>query len=92
MFVYGPAFFSADWAVQKTTQITERVNWELRFEFLNAFNNANFYYGPPSVIFYAPSVNLQSNTFGQITNAYQDFDTTDSPGGRVIQLVARINF
>ncbi len=92
MFIYGPSFFDADWAIQKNTRITERVNWELRFEFLNAFNNANFYYAAPSVIFYAPSASLQSSTFGRITNAYQDFDTTDSPGGRVIQIVGRINF
>lgn len=92
MFIYGPKFFDADWAIQKNTRITERVSWQFRAEFLNAFNNANFFYGPPSVIFYAPSANLQSNTFGRMTRAYQDLDTTDSPGGRIVQLVARINF
>lgn len=30
--------------------------------------------------------------FGQIFRAYQDPDSTDDLGGRIIQLVARINF
>ncbi len=83
VFIYGPAFLRTDLAVQKTTPITERVKLELRFEFLNAFNNANFMY---------TNRTLQSPLFGQITTAYSDFNGTADPGGRVIQLVGRINF
>jgi hypothetical protein len=38
------------------------------------------------------STNLQSTSFGRITSAYQDTSTTDDNGGRIIQMVLRINF
>jgi hypothetical protein len=36
--------------------------------------------------------NLTSSAFGRMTNAYQDLSTTNDPGGRVGQLVIRVNF
>jgi len=101
VFIYGPDFFRADWAIQKTTRITERVNFELRFEFLDAFNNANFLWGDAynasgysagASFFSTVSGNLQNPAFGRIFTAYQDFDSTADPGGRTMQIVARINF
>jgi len=101
VFIYGPDFFRADWAIQKTTKITERVNFELRFEFLDAFNNANFLWGDAynasgysagASFFSTVSGNLQNPAFGRIFTAYQDFDSTADPGGRTMQIVARINF
>lgn len=91
IFVYGPQFFRADWSLVKDTPITERTTFELRFDFLNAFNNADFYYGG-SASAVATTTSINSNSFGRITNAYQDLSTTDDPGGRIIQVVARINF
>ena len=100
-FLYGPAFFRADWSIIKTTKITERVSSEFRVEFLNAFNNANFLWGDAynasgfsagASFFSTVSANLQNPGFGQIFTAYQDPDSTDDLGGRIIQLVARINF
>jgi hypothetical protein len=91
LFVYGPPFFRADLGLQKTTAITERVNWVLGVNFLNAFNNANFYWPSPSN-FGTVNRSLQTPNFGQITQAYQDLDGTGDPGGRVIQLVGEINF
>jgi carboxypeptidase family protein len=100
-FIYGPAFFRADWSLEKDTRITERVSSEFRVEFLNAFNNANFLWGDAynAAGFYAGasffstvSGNLQNPAFGRIGTAYQDPDSTDDLGGRIIQLVARINF
>jgi hypothetical protein len=90
-FLYGPQFFRQDWNIVKRTRITERVNWELRFEFLNAYNNVNFFY-PGSETTSVASVSAQTTAFGRVTNAYRDFSTTDDPGGRIIQLVMRINF
>jgi hypothetical protein len=92
-FIQGPGFFRADISVLKRTRITETTNVEFRAEFLNAFNNINFLYGG-SAATTANSVSLQSTTFGRIVspNAYQDISTTDDPGGRVIQLVLRVNF
>lgn len=96
LFVYGPQFLRADISLVKDTKITERVTLELRAEMLNAFNDANFYYACGSGT--SPcSISTQSTRFGQMgstsTNgAYQDFNTTQDPGGRLVQLVARINF
>ena len=43
-FFTGPSFFRADISLVKTTKITERVNFEMRMEALNAFNDADFYW------------------------------------------------
>jgi len=64
---------------------------ELRADLLNAFNNPNFYYGGSASSSTATKT-LTSTTFGRITSAYQDISTTDDPGGRILQLVARVNF
>ena len=95
-FFTGPSFFRADISLVKTTKITERINFEMRMEALNAFNDADFYWASgPGVS--PSSVSTQSTRFGLMgstnTNgAYSDINTTQDPGGRVIQLVGRINF
>jgi hypothetical protein len=100
-FLYGPHFFRSDWSLVKVTSITEKVKLELRGEFLNAFNNANFLwgdaYGVPGYsagasFFSTVTGNLQNPSFGRIFTAYQDLDSTADPGGRTVQLVARISF
>lgn len=89
--ITGPRFFRADWSLSKHTKITERVELELRVDLLNAFNNPDFYYGGSAST--SPGTKtLESTTFGRITSAYQDISTTDDPGGRILQLVGRINF
>jgi len=95
-FFTGPSFFRADISLVKTTKITERINFEMRMEALNAFNDADFYWaGGPGTS--PQSVSTQSTRFGLMgsnnTNgAYTDINTTQDPGGRVVQLVGRINF
>ncbi|MFB3921350.1 MAG: TonB-dependent receptor domain-containing protein [Terriglobia bacterium] len=37
----GPGFFSANWALHKNLQLTERVGMEIRWESFNLFNNTN---------------------------------------------------
>jgi hypothetical protein len=91
LFLSGPSFFRADWSIGKRTKIGEKANIEFRAEFLNAFNNANFFFGGDAATTVA-STNLQSTSFGRITSAYQDVSTTDDNGGRIIQMVLRINF
>ncbi|MEK6321815.1 MAG: TonB-dependent receptor [Acidobacteriota bacterium] len=95
-FLYGPNFFRADLSVVKKTRITERANVEFRVEFLNAFNNINFLIGNA---FAGDIANADLNTvtvntlnFGQTSHAYRDLSTTNDPGGRLIQLVLRVNF
>jgi hypothetical protein len=94
--LYGPSFFRADLSIVKKTRITESANVEFRVEFLNAFNNTNFLIGNAfagdvsNLDNYTVSVN--SLTFGQTTHAYRDVSTTNDPGGRLLQLVLRVNF
>lgn len=87
----GPAFFRSDLSIVKKVRFTERMNLELRAEFLNAFNNINFLVGNAG-----NDVNTlggqATTSFGRITNAYQDLSTTNDPGGRLVQLVVRFNF
>lgn len=91
LVLYGPRFDRYDLSIVKKTKITETVNFEFRAEFLNAFNHINFIVGNP-----ANDVNVVggfgTQTFGQVTQAYRDLSTTNDPGGRMIQFVARINF
>jgi len=90
-FVWGPQFFRADISLVKETKITERVSVELRAEALNAFNDSDFYWACTAGSS-ACSISTQSTSFGKMAGAYQDFNTTQDPGGRVLQLVARVNF
>jgi hypothetical protein len=87
----GPMFTRFDISAVKKIRVTERFNVELRGEFLNAFNNINFMVGSPANDTNS-ATNFSSADFGKITAAYQDTSTTNDPGGRLVQLVLRINF
>ncbi|HEY1339484.1 MAG TPA: carboxypeptidase-like regulatory domain-containing protein [Bryobacteraceae bacterium] len=91
LILYGPHFTRFDISAVKKTRITERVNLELRGEFLNAFNNIDFVVGSANNNTNTAGT-LSSNSFGQVTEAYRDTSTTYDPGGRLVQLVLRINF
>jgi hypothetical protein len=91
MVLHGPRFTRFDLSVVKKIRFTENINLEMRLEMLNAFNNINFQPGAA-----ANDVNTLGSTtsaaFSRITAAYQDLSTTNDPGGRVGQLVLRLNF
>lgn len=91
LVLHGPSFFRFDLAMAKKLRFSENINLELRMEFLNAFNNINFQPGAS-----ANDINslgsLTSTAFGRMTSAYQDLSTTNDPGGRVGQIVVRLNF
>jgi hypothetical protein len=91
LVIKGPSFFRFDLSVSKKIKFTERMNFEMRAEALNAFNNINFLVGGAG-----NDVNgggaLNSGFFGRYTAAYQDTSTTNDPGGRLVQLVLRLNF
>jgi hypothetical protein len=91
VFLNGPSFFRMDLNVVKNIRITERVRMQVRAEFLNAFNNINFFY-PGSETTSVPTASITGTSFGQVTNAYRDVSTTDDNGGRIIQFVLRVNF
>jgi hypothetical protein len=79
----GPSFFRIDFSIVKKTYLTERINLECRIEMFDLLNNINFL---------TPTSGVTSTSFMRITTAYQDTSTTNDPGGRWIQLVARINW
>lgn len=90
LVLHGPKFLRFDITAAKRTQIKERLNAELRAEFLNAFNTTNFLIGGAGSAVNATGI--LGTTFGRTTTAYQDISTTNDPGGRIIQLVLRFNF
>jgi hypothetical protein len=97
LMLYGPMFTRFDMSLVKHIRVTEKANFELRGEALNAFNNVDFLIGSAgnntttvgqTTTFFGRA----TQTFGQMNAAYQDTSTTNDPGGRLIQLVARFNF
>jgi hypothetical protein len=56
-----PGFAQWDAALLKNTAITERVNFQLRFEFFNVFNRANLN---------TVDANLPDGNFGKVTGQY----------------------
>jgi len=91
LILHGPSLTRFDISVVKKTRVTERMNVELRAEFLNAFNNINFKIGSQTAADTSVT-NFSAATFGQTAVAYQDLSTTNDVGGRMIQMVLRINF
>jgi hypothetical protein len=82
LYFRGPRFIRFDLSLVKRIRFTERKNFELRGEFLNAFNQANFY----------GTSGWGGLSSGQITSAYTDSSQQQDPGGRLIQIVMRFNF
>ena len=81
-YYQGPGFMRFDLSLVKRVRFTESKNFEVRAEFLNAFNNVNFY-GVSSI------GGLSS---GQVTSAFTDSSQQQDNGGRMIQIVMRFNF
>jgi hypothetical protein len=59
-FFHGPGINNTDFGLQKTIQITEAKFFEIRGEFFNIFNHAQFT---------NPGGNISHSDFGNITNA-----------------------
>ena len=59
-FFHGPGFNNTDFGLQKLIPVTEGKSFEIRGEFFNIFNHAQFI---------NPSGDISSGTFGNITNA-----------------------
>lgn len=92
MFIYDAPLFLPDFSLVKQTKLTERIGSEIQVQFLNAFNNANFFWTGSAQTFGTAHQSLQSSTFGRITHAYQAVDSNSDHGGRTIQIVAKITF
>jgi hypothetical protein len=59
-FFHGPGFNNTDFGFSKRTEIWENFAFDLRVEFFNIFNHAQFV---------NPSGNISSSNFGLVTNA-----------------------
>ena len=81
----GPIFSRWDMRLKKRFNITGRVNFELMAEVLNVFDTVNFNHS----VAFAPTNG--EDTF-RVTSAYTDINTTFDPGGRIGQLVWRVNW
>jgi hypothetical protein len=59
-FFHGPGFNNTDFGMLKHTVIREKMAFDLRIEFFNIFNHAQFY---------NPSGNINDSSFGIVTGA-----------------------
>jgi len=79
----GPMFSRWDMRIAKRVPIKGRLNVQLIAEVLNVFDTVNFNH----------SVNAGGGEDAfRVTSAYTDINTTFDPGGRIGQLVWRINW
>jgi hypothetical protein len=76
--VSGPGVWNLDMGFIKRTPITETVNVEFRMEAFNVFNHTNFFIGSGTL-----NQNINSSTFGQITETYDP---------RILQFALKLNF
>jgi hypothetical protein len=79
----APWFFRLDFGMAKRFPIKGRMNFELKFDLLNLFDNVNFY--PVS------TAGTSQNIF-KVTAAYTDASNTYDPGGRIGQLSFRFSW
>jgi hypothetical protein len=83
VLLLSPWFKKLDFGVAKRIDIAGTKNFEVRFDILNLFNNANF----------NPVANPGTGaTIFRTTGAYQDPSNTYDPGGRIGQLMVRFNW
>jgi hypothetical protein len=77
--IIGPAFNNTDFSITKNTRFGETFRVQMRAEFFDIFNHANF--GQPGNVAGSPS-------FGRITNTR--FPTGESGSSRQIQFALRL--
>jgi hypothetical protein len=84
VFVYGPVFARVDLTARKSFPIGGgRKSFQFEVDVLNAFN---------AIGFNAVAQASASATINQVTSAYTDINNTFDPGGRLGQLVFRLNW
>jgi len=88
----GPGQMNVDFSIIKRFPLAESRNIELRAEFFNLFNHANFA-NPVSNLSAVPTTSIDANT-GRITGSPGDFgrivSTSNNP--RLIQCAIKFNF
>ena len=83
VFLYGPWFQLWDVSLTKRTRIHESQVLEFRATALNIFNHPNFFLG---------TLGVNSGSFGQTTSAYNDINSTNNPGSRILEFELRFSF
>jgi hypothetical protein len=83
VFVEGPIFTRFDLNVKKRFSVARTRSVDLGVDVLNLFNAINFT---------AVAQTGSAATINQVNGAYQDPNVTFDPGGRLMQLVFRLNF
>ena len=93
LLIKTPFFTRFDIGVGKKFPIHGRTNFELRIDILNVLDNINFNpYVPRSNTVANSNADYASASFGQVTTAYTDPSNTYDPGGRLGQIMFRINW
>jgi hypothetical protein len=90
----GPLFSRWDMRIKKRFNLVGRSNVELMAEVLNVFDNINFLHAGTAISgVNAHNINPNNgqDTF-RVTAAYTDINTTFDPGGRIGQIVWRVNW
>jgi hypothetical protein len=87
--INGPLFSEIDMSITKNIRISESVRFQIRADAFNLLNHTNFQIGvlDPNVGVSNTIFNVNSNTFGQITNTFNL-----SGLNRVIQVAGRFEF
>jgi hypothetical protein len=88
VFLYGPWFQLWDVSIAKRTRIRETHEIEFRATALNVLNHPNFYL----VANGSGNFGTVGTSFGQTTNAFNDINSTNNPGSRVIEFQLRYSF
>jgi hypothetical protein len=87
VFLYGPWLQKWDVSIAKRTRLAEGKILEFRAQALNILNHPNFFLVPNG------SGNITiNNLFGQTRNAYNDINSTNDPGARIIEFQLRFSF
>ena len=92
LVLYGPSFFKFDVGITKKFKIDEKRNFEIQANVLDALNHPNFRIGGFGADL--TTTGCCGASFGQLGSgsAYRDLNTTNDPGGRVIDILLRFNF
>jgi len=83
VFVEGPIFTRFDLNARKRFKLPRNKSFDFSVDFMNLFNAINF-----TAVAQAGS----GATINQVTQAYQDPNVTFDPGGRLMQIVFRLNW
>jgi hypothetical protein len=89
VFLYGPWLQKWDVSLAKRTKIREHQEIEFRAQALNIFNHPNFFLVNSNS---GSSTLTINNTFGQTRNIYNDINSTNDPGSRIMDFQLRFIF